>query len=229
MDNYPSNSNRAREAQAAGPKKKPSEAERPKVKRVVTGEVQLRKKPLFSRFMVNMFGGDDARSVWSHVSSDVLIPAARDAIADGVITAVEQKLYGGSRGGRRSSGSSSRGGGPNVNYSRFSSSPTRNMGHRPDPREDPRPRLSREARSAHRLDEIILDTRREGEEVLDQLFNLVDQYGTASLNDLYDMLGETPDYASDRYGWDGVESLHGATVRHTRRGYLLDIPSPQPL
>lgn len=226
MEEFPSNSSRARQEPARP--KRPTE-ERPKVEKVVTGEVKIVKKSRTKRFTEAMFSGQAARNVMGFVVDDIIIPSFRDTLADAVTGGLEHALYGEGRGNRRSPrGGSSRGRDSRVSYDRFSSS---QRGSRPDPRDrdDPRPSLSRQARSSHNFDEMELDTRREGEEVIDKLYSLVDQYGTASVNDLYDLLGLTGDPASERYGWDGLESLHGATVRRVRGGFRLDLPRPMPL
>ena len=187
-----------------------------KIEAVVSGEVVRRKKPLRKRFSETFVGGD-ARSVASYVFLDVLIPAAKDMVADAMSMGVEKMLYG----DVRSSSRRPRGANTNtgyVSYNRFGSSNTR-----PEPRV---PNPSRRSRANHDFDEIILATRVEAEEVVDRLFDLVSRYEVATVSDLYELVGVAPNYTDDKYGWTDIR---GAGVQRVRNGYLLDLPKPEPL
>ena len=94
---------------------------------------------------------------------------------------------------------------------------------RPEPRQLP----SRRSRANHNFDEIVLKTRVDAEEVIDNLFMLVGKYESASVADLYEMLGiEGVPYTDDKWGWT---DLRGANVTRVSNGYLLDLPKPEPL
>jgi hypothetical protein len=71
-----------------------------------------------------------------------------------------------------------------------------------------------------------LATRVEAEEVIDRLFDVVSRYETATVADLYEMVGVTGNYTDDKWGWT---DLRGASVQRVRNGYLLDLPRPEPL
>lgn len=208
VEDYPSNSRKKPTAKAQEPKK---------IQKVVEGEVLRRKKPLSKRF-AETFTGGDARGVWEYVMLDVLIPAAKDMMADAVSQGVERMIFGEAR---SSSRRGSRGGGNNgyVNYhSRYAPSSSIR-------REEPR-QISRRSRSSHNFDEIILATRVEAEEVIDRLFDLVAKYEQATVSDLYDLVGATGSYVDEKWGWT---DLRGAGVSRIRNGYLLDLPKPDPL
>lgn len=210
MVDYPSNS---RHPQRDEPDKDK------KIEPVVSGEVLRRKKPLGKRFAETFVGGD-ARSVGSYVFLDVLIPAAKDAIADAFTTGIERMLFGETRSSTRRGHARSSGPSGYVSYNRFSSSPGS-----PSRREEPRG-PSRRARASHDFDEIILATRVEAEEVIDRLFDLVSRYETATVADLYELVGVTANYTDDKWGW---ADIRGAGVTRVRNGYLLDLPKPEPL
>lgn len=207
---FPSNSRTSKE---------PPEVQEKNVERVVKSEVVRRKKPLSRRF-VDIFVGGDARSVWGYVTQDVLVPAAKDMFADAVSQGVERMIFGEgrSRPGRRSG---ARAGQPYIAYNRYSGSTPK--GRTP---QDDRPQISRRGRASHDFDEIILNSRVEADEVIDRLFDLVSKYGTATVADLYDLVGVTGSYTDDRWGWT---ALNGAGVTRVRHGYLLDLPRPEPL
>lgn len=210
--NFPGNSNRARETpEAAEPQK-----EREKVERVVGGKVVRRKKPLGTRFAEMFLKGEDSRSVMQYVVQDVLIPAFRDMVTDAITEGIHRRMYGDSRpsGSRRPS---QRGGStPYTPYNRYSTQAPR--------REETRT-ISRRARSQHDFDEIILSNRTEAEEVLDQLGNLIDQYGTASVMDLYDLVGITANFTDSNWGWRTLQRADISRVRNG--GYLLNLPEPE--
>lgn len=206
---FPSNSHSSKRAARDEPKK---------VEQIVSSEVVRRKKPLSKRFTETFVGGD-ARGVASYVMFDVLIPAAKDMVADAMSMGVEKMLFGDVRSSSRRGGSRSGSSGPYVSYNRFA--PGSSLGRRDEPTIP-----SRRARATHDFDEIILATRVEAEEVVDRLFDLVSRYESATVADLYELVGVSGNYTDDKWGWTDIR---GAGVTRVRNGYLLDLPKPTPL
>ena len=105
-------------------------------------------------------------------------------------------------------------------YHRYSStkSPTRE-GSRGAPPRRPEP-----VRTAY--DDIVLETRGEATEVLDTMYNIISQYDSVSVADLFDAVGISSEFTDEKWGWT---DLHGADIRRVHEGYLLDLPRPQPL
>jgi hypothetical protein len=198
----------------------PKKVEGKKVERVVTGKVQRRKKPLGRRFAETFVAGE-ADSVGRYVLFDVIIPAIKDIIADVVSQGIEKMLYGEARSTSRRTGY--RPGAAHVSYNRYSSSPPWNRDR--DKREESRP-ISRRSRASHDFDEIVLATRAEAEEVLSQLFELVSKYEQATVSDLYNMVGITPAFTDEAWGWTDIRGVGAVRVSN---GYLLDLPKPEPL
>lgn len=219
MENeFPGNSRRER--------KPPVEKETEKiVEAVVTGEVVRRKKPLGKRFLETFIGGD-AKSVGQYIFLDVLIPAAKDTIADIVTQGIERTLFGEVRSSSRRNGM--RPGGTNgfVNYNSRYSRGSSSYSSPGDRREDPTRPISQRSRAAHDFDEIILATRVEAEEVIGRLFDIVEKYDMASVSDLYALVGVTPEFTDEKWGWT---DLRGVGATRVRNGYLLDLPRPEPL
>ena len=203
MESYPGNSRNKREPAAPEPKK---------IERVVTGSV-IRKKPSVGKRFMETFVGGSAKSVWTFVAYEVLIPAAKDMVSDAVSQGVERILFGESvRGGPRSRyGSSTR-----VAYDKIRTSGNRYQ-------EETRS-ISRRGRASHDFQEIILETRAEAEGVIDQLFMLIDKYDQATVADLYELVGVSPQYTDNKYGWTDIR---GAGATRVRNGYLIDIPRPE--
>jgi hypothetical protein len=206
MDEFPANSHKLERA-------KKTEAGEKELKKVVSGTVTQRKQPLSKRFK-EAFIGDDSGSVWGYVFLDVMIPAAKDMVSDAVSTGVERMLFG----EHRSPTSRARRSGipGHTPYNRFSTAP------RPDPREA----YSRRARATHDFNEIIIDSRAEAEQVIDNLYHVIETYEVATVADLYELVGIRANFTDDKWGWTDIR---GAGVSRVRNGFLLDLPKPEPI
>lgn len=215
MENYPNNS----QTRKTGKDEEVEEVSEKKVEKVIAGEAVIRKKSLGKRFAETFVGGEDARGVFSYITFDVLVPAAKDMMSDAVSQGIDRMLYGESRGPSGRSRSGSRPG--YVNYNRMSSDPRGR-----DRDRDSRPSLSRRARANHDFNEIILPTRAEADEVIDRLFDLVSQYDTATVADLYELVGQSGNFTDEKYGWT---DLRGANARRARGGWVLDLPRVEAL
>lgn len=209
MDEFPSNSRRQKDEIRQQEKQQDK-----RVSKVVEGEVVRRKKPLGRRFREMFFGGD-TRGVWGFIAFDVLVPAAKDMMLDAVREGAERMIFPESRGTHRRPGGNHRRGGPTP-YHRYSG----------NSRDDDRPSMSRRARQMHNFDEIILPTRVEAEEVVDQMFEIVSNYNAVSVEDLYNLVGIEPSYVDRKWGW---YDLRGAGITRIKGGYLLDLEKPEPL
>lgn len=203
MENYKPNSHRSKEEQ------KDSGAEKKEIKKVVQGTAKVKKKGKTSKF-ADMFLAEDASSVKSYIVSDVLIPAAKKLVYDTVKEGTEMILYGGTNRSKRSSGFRA----DYVSYNRYA-----------DRKYDDRPR-DEARRSGYRYDDIYLETRGEAETVLDQMDNIIEEYGMVSVMDLYDLVGITGQYTDNNYGWT---NLRNAEPVRTRDGYMLKLPRAIPL
>lgn len=211
-------SNRHKDKQERPQIRKPEEK---KVEKITQSEAVRRKKPLGKRFTQTFIGGD-AKSVWAFVTLDVLLPAAKDMFADAVSQGVERMIFGEARSTSRRTGRRPQD--SYISYNKYSpGGGARRLG---PPDERSRDVMSRRARATHDFDEIILATRVEADEVLDRLYDLVSKYESATVADLYDLVGISGSYTDDKYGW---VDLRGAGVHRVRHGYLLDLPKPEPL
>ena len=199
-----------------------AEQPKPQVEKIVSGTVTQRKRGVGSK-LKNFIMGGETQGVFGFLVEHVIKPAAQDMVADAVREGVDRMVYGESRPnvGRSRSGGS----GSFTNYGNFanrSSASNTTIRRSPDPRgEAPSPTLSRQARRNHDFGEIVLGTRAEAMEVLRTLDAHIQRYDTASVSDLLRMLGITPEWTDEKWGWDNIGN---ASVRHTRDGYLLDLP-----
>jgi hypothetical protein len=195
--------------------KRRAQEEDKNIKRVTSGDPVRRKKSLRKQFSETFIAGD-LKSTSQYVTFDVLIPAAKDLIVETFERGLEKLFFGDSR---RRGGSTPPQAGPTgmVSYNRYAMQ-NRQTG--------PQRTISRMARSRHDFDEIVLESRAESEEVIDRLFEVVSRYGSATVADLYELVGISGTHTDNKWGWT---DLRGAGVSRVRGGYLLDLPEPQPL
>lgn len=174
--------------------------EKKKLEKVVTGQVKTKKKSGFGKFLSG-FIADEAHDIKSYLFKDVVVPTIKKTITD----IVDMILYGGNN-KRRTSASK-------ISYRSFYDDPR-------DSRNDLR------AVPGYSYDDVILDSRGDAEEVLNQLNDLIDVYKIASVADLYDLVGITGNYTDNKYGWT---NLSNADVVRTRDGYKLKLPRALPI
>jgi hypothetical protein len=183
--------------------------------RVTKGEPVRKKKPLRKRF-ADAFVAGSARMAAQYVVLDVALPMVKDLVVEMGSQGIEKLIFGESR--RRGSLPPQSGQYGYVNYNRFSS-PGRGLS-------SAQRAISRQARARHDFDEILLESRSEAEEVIDQLFEVVNRYGAATVADLYELVGLASTHTDHKWGWSDIR---GAGVSRDRNGYLLDLPDPHPL
>lgn len=186
------------------------------ITRVTSGETVRRRKPLRKQFSETFIAGD-MRSAMRYVMFDVLLPAAKDMIVDAGSSGIEKLIFGDAR--KRGATTPQSGPTGYVSYNRIAMGAASRLA-------SPQRVMSRRARSRHDFDEIILDSRTEAEEVIDRLFDLVSRYETATVADLYELVGLASTHADHKWGWTDIR---GAGVSRVRDGYLLDLPDPGPL
>jgi hypothetical protein len=216
MEDFPANSQFPRAKEIPEKKEEPK-----KVEQITTGPVKVRKKPLGRRFLDTFLAGSMA-GVGQYVLLEVIVPAIRDVIADTVSQGAERLIYGEARSSSRRTGQRPGGSGGYISYNRYAST---TAPWKKD-REDPRPALSRHARATHNFNEIVLNTRVEVEEVIDRLYELISQYGQATVSDLYDLCGISWSFTDEKWGWT---QLKNAEPQRVTGGYLIKLPRPEQL
>lgn len=178
------------------------------VTKVVSGKAAKHKRSGMTKF-TDVFVEEDMTTVKGYLFSDVIVPAIKDAVANVITDGVNMLLFGETRGGRRYSHGSSRTPYESIYNSRSSKASTRKRV------------------SGYAYDNVVLETRGEAEEVLDNMYELVDTYGVASVMDLYDLAGLETRHTDGHYGWD-ADSINSATiVRRSRDEYEIKMPRPK--
>lgn len=182
------------------PKTNYSNESKKEVKKVVTGEVSVRKKPL-GRAIADIFFAEDFTTVKKYVVYDIVVPGVKRLIVD----AIRMMLL-----GEAGSGS---GKGGFVDYAGRSNRNSKSS--IPDPID----------RNTNRVDyrDITFRSRGDAEDVLRELRSLIDEYHQASIADYFDLLGQTSEYTDNKYGWF---DLSHATIRPRTGGYFIELPKP---
>lgn len=181
----------------------------PKHEKVISGTV-IESKPSLGRKIRETFTGISARETAEHVVMDVLVPQFRGMVADAGMQLVERLILGDSAMARRSnSGTSSRyrGGSSFTNYSKFSNAKE----------EEPAYTRSNEVR------EVVVETRGDAQNVLDELFGIIDRYGAVSVATFYELVGITGKFTDNQWGWT---NLNTAGVSRVREGFRIELPRP---
>lgn len=193
-----------------------------KVEKVVATNVVLRKKPLGKRFAEMFFGGD-AQGALGYVVSDVLIPAAKDAITDGITAGIEKALYGEAR-SSRTRGSRRTGRTSFTSYNRASSPSPLIRRDRDYEREAPRRRESRES-SIYEYEDFVFATHMDAEEVIRKMHYYLEKYDKVTIGDLNGLVGRSvDDFVGEDWGWYDIKGAR--PVRNRGGGYALQLPRP---
>jgi hypothetical protein len=184
--------------------------ERVPAEKVISGVVIERKPGLGSKIR-DTFMGVSAREVGQHVVMDVILPQLKGMAVDAGTQAIERLILGESRRTTSSSSSSSRVRGSNYTaYNRYSGG---SMGSESE---------SVSVRS-NEVREVIVETRGDAQNVLDELFRHIDRYNAVSVAYYYELVGITGKFTDHQWGWT---NLNAAGVSHVREGYRIELPKP---
>lgn len=204
---YAGNSKKDRENEAKD-KGKPEKD----IKKVVTQAVTVKKKG-FGRRLKDSFIEADVRTVISYIVSEKVIPGAKNIILDSIYNGFEKMFFPGEN--RRPGGQHSR-----ISYSGISrsigGSPLRNA-----PRLERGPRSARQAR-----EEFVIPSKKEAEEILELMNDVIDNYDVVSLADYYEMVDQPISPVDQKWGW---AFLGDVGILQVRGGYLIDLPPAEPI
>ncbi len=204
MEQYKSYSHKSRAEEATKAKE---------VKKVVSSNVERKKKSGLQRF-ANEFISEDIDNVKSYVWTEIILPNVKDILFNSLRTAFEMFIYGDSDRGH----SNRRGQRSRVSYE--------SMYYNDDRYRRERSNRQR-GRTGYNFDDITIDDYAEAQEILDQMDELIDVYGIASVADYYGFAGETANHMDRRYGWTDITS---AKIVRTRNGkYFIKLPRACPI
>lgn len=197
---------------------KSKQEEREKLQPITKGKKVEKKQESFK----DMFKTNSS-SIKEYIIMDILIPTAKRTISeivgsssDILVDTIDTILFGEKRSrSRRRSGSG------RTSYYKYYDDRDR---YRDRDRDHDRPARVR----GYEFDDIVLETRREAEEVLDRMEDLIDTYKIVSVADLYDLVGISGNYTDNKYGWSNLRSARVESLRYGD-GYILKLPKALPL
>lgn len=206
---FPSNSKNPTSTAKSTPKPK----EEKKLTKVISGEATQKKKPLGERLKI-MVTGIEFRGASQYVFFDVLIPAVKNMVVDAVDVGVKRMIYGDSAPRAPYSGRSRTMYNSPVNRGRDSVMLPKQPPHSPP------------SRSSRASTDVVLGSREEAELVLTTMQDIIEKYEFASVSDFNTILGQPSTYVDNNWGWSGLQYVE---IRQIREGWLLNMPSVEPI
>ena len=184
------------------------EVKRPQVKKVANAKV--RKKTQMQK-LADVFVPEDIHQVKRHILLDLIVPRLKIGIVD-----IFKALVMG-----ETTSSNSRT--PNTNGGKVSY-----KSYYEEKKERPMTKSSGPI-----FDDVILDSREDADLVLQQVGDIISEYGCCSVLSLYDIVGINSKYSQwtlQKYGWTSIDT---ATIEEIDTsdgpGYLIDLPKAIPL
>lgn len=219
MEDYKSNSHKAKKEKQQSEKETVPEK---KIQPVVKGLAKAKKKSDI-RKVADALIADNI----GNIKTDFVIPTVKKALSetirglsDVLADGVDMLLY---KDGERPRRSSRGGVASRIAYNSIYKSSDRRYP------QDPRDRELRKAHSKKTFDydDIWFETRGAAEIVLTAMEDVLSQYPTVSVGDLYDLADvSTDNYQVHKYGWTDLTS---ATVRKYDGGYIIQFPRAFPI
>ena len=187
------------------------------IEKVVTNDVTIKKKNKLKKISETFFGGTPQDAVKS-VLMDVLIPALKQTLYDMISTGSQRLLFGNTvANGRPVIGRPITGG--RVNYAKqYTSSVNSNRTIS---------RITAEPAQNHDFNQIMYPTRADAENVLSKMYDLINEYGQATVANLYQLSGVTTSAQDYDWGWSDVRRSRIIGVQNgMQEAYIIDFPQP---
>lgn len=208
VESFPSNSRDKKEESEAGMDKKDG-----RIKKVASGKRIVRKKSFLDTFL-----NGTLKVVGGYILFEILIPAAKNTISDMINNGSDMILFGEPK-SRRRDRDRDRGRGSYVSYTSY-------YDHDRDRDRHDRDRARVYGRSRFDSDEIILPTREDAEEVIQEMFLIYDQYNAVTVKEFLELVGLPDEYTDGAYGWTNLRDVQ---ARRVKDGYIIDLPIPKAL
>lgn len=195
------------------------EAANNEIEKIITGEAISRKPSGFRRLRKSFIGGD-ATSVSEHVLWNMLVPAAKDTLAEMCSTFVEMMIFGEKRSRPSNVNVPTHGNGSTskFNYAGVNSGKAVILNQN----------VNDSVPGRYNPNEIIVGTRAEALGVIERMFEILEKYNAVTVTNLYTLVGRTSsNYMDNSWGWT---DLGDADVRRVRGGgNLIVLPQPKDL
>lgn len=192
-------------------------SDKPAIEKVELKGTVVAKKPSFATKLKETFIADDARDVGDYILWDILVPTIKRTIRDIIVGSADRVFLGSSSPNTSSSLYRERG----VTYVKRTDYAAKSKSQTVDPRN--LPVANRTVNRNFHLNEIVFDNYDDAAAVLERLVDYLDTYGKVSVDDYFDLVGQSSDYTSQNWGWT---SLSSATIVNTFGGYFIKLPNP---
>ena len=186
-------------------KSKELEAKQPEKKLTKVANAKLKKKSEIQK-IAETFVAEDLNKVKNAVLMDVIVPAVKKVISDIVTNGIDMLLYG------------------EVKHNKTTT--TSKIGYNSMYNSQNQSNTARVARSSYIYNDIILSSRGEAEEVLNQMNEIIGTYGVVSVADLCEIVGVTGEFTDNKYGWSDIRDAY---VERSKDGYMLKLPRALPI
>lgn len=186
-------------------KSKELEAKQPEKKLTKVANAKLKKKSEIQK-IAETFVAEDLNKVKNAVLMDVIVPAVKKVISDIVTNGIDMLLYG------------------EVKHNKTTA--TSKIGYNSMYNSQNQANAARVARSSYIYNDIILSSRGEAEEVLNQMNEIIGTYGVVSVADLCEIVGVTGEFTDNKYGWSDIRDAY---VERSKDGYMLKLPRALPI
>lgn len=219
---FPSNSHSDRSPEKKNYEKTGDSEDRPKLEKIVVGEVKTRKKSFGRRLAANVFHGN---GVLAYIGKEVLLPAVQNLLVDAATEGIGRLVKGDdydSRANRYRGGGSYRG--SSGSYTDYSSRATHSVSV---PR-GPVSRPNAYHRGSNNAEEIVVETRAEADLFCDQMDITLGRYGSVTMANMNELLDKTSLYTDYKWGWTDLRGM-GYERLSGNRGYAITMPPPEEL
>lgn len=185
--------------------------EEPKVKKIKqTGSPSKKKQSLSKRLLTEISGDSNRSGIGSYILSEIVVPAAKDVLLNAITSGAKMLIFGGEPPKATGSTYAQSTYKPRTNYSNSYRATSSNRDY--------------QKKSIFDSSIYIFDSRDEAQNTLDQLLDLIDTYGQASISDFCECIGEATTYTDNTYGWYNLNNAR--VVVSPQSGYYLNLPRP---
>lgn len=177
---------------------KSRELEEKKIEKVISGKVKTKKKTELQKIF-SLFVSDDVTDIKDYILHDVVIPEVKKSILD-----VLGMIFG-ERGSSRNTSAT------RVSYGKYY-----------EKGNSVKEYSTAKTRRDFDYEEVICETRGDAEALIDTMNDIIEQFGSVSVGDMYDLADiSTTNFTVNKYGWTDIS---GAKAVRTIEGYVIKLP-----
>jgi hypothetical protein len=203
MQDFPANSQKPKQTDKQDP-----------IKPVTSAEPVRRKEGLGHKFRATFFGGS-GRDALGYMGEEVVVPAIREMIYESLHAGLQRVIFGGDTHRASRYGAPSASPNTRVAYDSISKPTQASRG------------LSPQARARFDFQDLVIPSRDEANEVIDQMYEILSRNGEVTVADLYTLTGIRPDHTDMKWGWINLRGTN--SVKYGKKGWLLTLPRPTEL